>query len=390
MFIFRSGNLSSFVNDFRNKKVASNNLDSFLKIFWVPSDDTFRYALRTITTEQVNEIIRKMQYRLERQKILKPLLFEDMYYLVALDGTGQTTSKKIKYQNCITKKRDKDILYMHYVLNAVLTDVNANTSLTLAYEPLSNEDKNGFFIKNDCELTGSKRLLKKMKRMYPKRKFCFLCDNLYAVKPFFKEIIASGWHCIATAKPERNKELFKNYNSMKDFANKYEFVDEKGNKHVYQWINSLPLIAESKEEDFFYINIVEYWEYNKNGKKKYYSSWTTDISITKNNVVNIAKAGRARFGSIENRCFNEQKSLGYGLDHNYGHKGNLPSVFFGLIQIAHIISELFSKWKKGKALIRKVGSKKRFFEKFSVLLSSVVVPEHPMPILYIKFQWDTS
>lgn len=83
----------------------------------------------------------------------------------------------------------------------------------------------------------------------------------------------------------------------------------------------------------------------------------------------IAEAARARF-AIENRNFKEQKKLGFHTEHNYGHKGNLPNVFFGLAQVAQLITELFSLWRVGKLAIEKIGSKRRYFEQLVGMLGS--------------------
>lgn len=390
LFLFRSPSLSSFEKEFRNNGKASKNLDSIFKMYWIPSDDTFRYALKSISTRDMNELLRKLSYRLERQKKLKPLLFQGEYYLIALDGTGQISSYKRHCEYCLTRTKDNKTLYMHYVLNAALTDINTQTSLSLAYEPITNADRKGKgFDKNDCEINAAKRLLANMKKMYPKRKFCFLGDNLYAVKPVLKLLLMYGWHFIMTAKPDRNKELFRNFEVLGETGNTLSVKDKNGTWHEYIWANAIPITQEYHEKDFFYVNFVEYFEYDEKGERIYHSSWITDFSITKSNVQEIAKGGRARF-SIENRSFNEQKRNGYRLNHNFGHRGNLPSVFYGLIQVAHIISELFSKWNPGKFLIKQVGSKRRFFERLGTLLSGTILPEHPIPIIYIKLQWDTS
>ena len=115
----------------------------------------------------------------------------------------------------------------------------------------------------------------------------------------------------------------------------------------------------------------------------------TDFEITQDNVRKTALAGRARFAD-ENRNFNEQKNLGFHTEHNFGHFGNLPNVFFGLAQIAQLITELFSFWKTGKLNIAEVGSKRRYFERLAAIIGSLVQPEDDLPILYLKFDFNSS
>ncbi len=186
MFKFRYPSLFEFEKDFRNNKLASKNLESLFKIYFIPSDDTFRYALQNVSIESMNELIRKIHYTLERQKKIQPLKFLDKYYLLAVDGTGQVTSYNKHCDDCLTRTKDGKTLYLHYAINAVLTDKNASTALSMAFEPSKNTDQKKKFNKNDCELTAGKRLFEKLKRMYPNRTFCILGDNLYGVKPVLK------------------------------------------------------------------------------------------------------------------------------------------------------------------------------------------------------------
>jgi hypothetical protein len=48
----------------------------------------------------------------------------------------------------------------------------------------------------------------------------------------------------------------------------------------------------------------------KDDKVTYPNSWVTDIPITKDNIVELVKGGRARW-KIENEAFNTLKNQGY-------------------------------------------------------------------------------
>ncbi len=80
----------------------------------------------------------------------------------------------------------------------------------------------------------------------------------------------------------------------------------------------------------------------------------TNLEITFDNVKKLAQVGRARFV----------------IEHNFGHRENLPNVFFGLAQVAQLITEMFRFWRTGKTEINKIGSKRRYFERLAVQISS--------------------
>lgn len=92
----------------------------------------------------------------------------------------------------------------------------------------------------------------------------------------------------------------------------------------------------------------------------------TNLEITSDNVKKLAQVGRARF-VIENRNFNEQKNLGFGIEHNFGHRENLPNVFFGLAQVAQLITEMFRFWRTEKIEINKEDILKDLLFKFQVM-----------------------
>ena len=69
---------------------------------------------------------------------------------------------------------------------------------------------------------------------------------------------------------------------------------------------------------------VNYFEYTifKGDIVNYHNSWVTDITISKDNIIQLVKGGRARC-KIENEAFNTLKNQGYHLEHNFGHSNNI-------------------------------------------------------------------
>jgi hypothetical protein len=49
------------------------------------------------------------------------------------------------------------------------------------------------------------------------------------------------------------------------------------------------------------VNVLEYWETKKDGRKQHVS-WVTTLSLTSDNVYDVMRAGRARW-KIENETF---------------------------------------------------------------------------------------
>lgn len=324
------------------------------------------------------------------KKLLADEKLFNRYELLTLDGTGHLCSQNISCELCLTKAlASGEVQFYHGQLLASITNVKASYALPLQFEPIQRGDTEAAYTKNDCELNAGKRLICKLRTQFPKRSFCFLADNLFAVEPTISLIQERNWHFIITAKPDRNKEVFFMFDYLHEQKRSFDFVDKEGSTHSYRWSNGLPLKQFHKNEKIILVNLIEYQQIKSTGELIYKSAWITDFEVTKDNVRTLATAGRARF-VIENRNFNEQKNLGLQTEHNFGPFGNLPNVFFGLAQIAQLITELYSFWNKGKGWIDAIGSKRRYFERLAVVIGELVLPEDGSQFLYLKFDFNSS
>jgi hypothetical protein len=102
--------------------------------------------------------------------------------------------------------------------------------------------------------------------------------------------------------------------------------------------------------------------------------WITDIEINNNNVIQVAKAGRARW-KIENETFNTLKNQGYQFGHNFGHgKENLSTNFTILMFLAFLLDQIqqyFDTSFKKALVVTK--SKKMLWQKIREIFNIVTV-----------------
>jgi len=73
---------------------------------------------------------------------------------------------------------------------------------------------------------------------------------------------------------------------------------------------------------------------------KYPFVFITNLPITKRNCEQLVIDGRNRW-RIENEGFNEQKNHGFGLTHMFSQTYNAIKNHYFLIQIGHMIAQLF-------------------------------------------------
>ncbi len=90
----------------------------------------------------------------------------------------------------------------------------------------------------------------------------------------------------------------------------HECRDGQGVVHRFRYLNRVPL-----NDDHFdlEVNFLEYRERRPGGKVQRFC-WVTDIPIDESNLMELMRAGRARW-KIENETFNTLKNQGYGLEH---------------------------------------------------------------------------
>ena len=119
-------------------------------------------------------------------------------------------------------------------------------------------------------------------------------------------------------------------------VSRMEYKDKKGRKHVYEWINEVPL---NGYDDTIWVNYIEYKIIGEE-KINYHNSWITDIPLSRNNIEHLVRGGRSRW-KIENETFNTLKNQGYHLEHNFGHgKKNLSINFFLLNLLAFFVHQI--------------------------------------------------
>ncbi|MCP4458607.1 MAG: hypothetical protein GY816_11380 [Cytophagales bacterium] len=204
-----------------------------------------------------------------------------------------------------------------------------------------------------------------MRQDHPKLPLIIIEDGLASNGPHIRELHNHNLCYILGVKEGDHSFLF-NYVETAHQAGKatcYEQKEKDGSTHRFRFINQVPLNGSNQE---LLVNFVEYWEIK--GDKVQHFSWITNFKVTKRNLFEIMKGGRARW-KIENETFNTLKNQGYNFEHNYGHGKLNLSVNFALLmmlaflvdQVQQLASTLF------QAVLKKEGSKKRLWDHMRAL-----------------------
>ncbi len=298
----------------------------------IPNGDTLAYFWNNVEVSEVEKLLHKMNNKLLRNRQLEDYRL-GLYYLIAVDGTELYRFNEKHCEHCLYETKNGKKQYFHRVLEAKIVTSNG-LSISVSTEFIENSlDKE--FDKQDCELKAFYRLEEKLKKLFPRLNICLLLDGLYPNAKVFDICEKNNWKYIITFKEGNLKTVWQDFNGF--FENTETAIGGK---------IELPEILD-KETMYRWINHIEYSEYNLNVLAKYFKdklvrAFITNIKIKSNNLLNIESYGQLRW-KIENEGFDTQKHHGYNLEHLYTKNYNGMKVVYLLIQIAHLINQLFLK-----------------------------------------------
>jgi len=359
MFSLKAPSLLAF-----DRERTEGNLHIIYGIQRVPCDTHMREILDPVAPEALRPVFKRIVTQLQRNQALKPMVFFDDSYLLALDGTGYFSSKAIHCASCLQQvHRDGTITYAHQMLGAAIIHPDVRAVIPLMPEPIVQQDG---ARKNDCERTAAKRFVAKLRQDYPHLKFIITEDSLSSNAPHIETLHAHQLHYILGVKAGDHAWLFQHVEEA-DHAGRvthYTRHDRStGCVHRFRFINQVPLNASHAN---VHVNFIEYWEVQ--GEKVLHFSWVTDIHVSQRNVYRLMRGGRARW-KIENETFNTLKNQGYNFEHNYGHGTQHLSVVFALVMmLAFLVDQTQQRCcALFQAVWAKLGSKRLLWERMRAL-----------------------
>ena len=300
-----------------------------------------------IEIDPLNQAFVDIFHELQRGNVLKAFVFDDQHYLLALDGTGYFCSSKVRCSECLERKsRGGGIQDHHQAIAAVLVHPNQKQVIPIAVEPIVKQDGE---TKNDCERNASRRLLQRIRRLYPKLKLIVVEDGLASNAPHIADLKALKMRYLLGAKPGDHAHLFKQVVTAGD-EDRIDTVSSRliqkdvGLKNPSlvhsetQYVADLALNASNLDVR---VNFLQHFEYDKDGGKvtKRFS-WVTDIDLDRSLLLKFVRGGRSRW-RIENETFNTLKNQGYHFEHNYGHgKENLSTVLMPIMFLAFTVDQV--------------------------------------------------
>lgn len=348
------------ISDKINSEDAINNLSSICKenLKEIPYWETIQDVFINIDINELRDIQKYIVKALIRSKMFDKYRYNGCFQLL-FDGTGLSNHDYNLNGNCLSRKsKDGKISYYKYVLECKL--VVGSIIISLDSEFIENEKMLTEEQKQDCETKAFKRMIKRIKKNYPKYKFIVTGDGLYATTPIINICNQYKWFYIFNLKPDR----LKNVNEI--FEDNINYHNETSIKNYFLSSN-----IEFKN------NIVNVLKYIENEKTFRYIS---NLEINNHNIKTVVSLGRKRW-KIENEGFYIQKHRTFNICHLSSRNDNAMKCHYFFIQFAHTIRQLL---EKGNSLTKLL--KLKIKEVSSFLLNGLTSTTSDLNNLETKFQ----
>ena len=337
-------------------KICGQNLEE------IPYWETIQDVFINIKTDELRDIQKYIVKTLIRSKMFDKYRFNGSFQLL-FDGTGLSNHDYNLNNNCLIRKhRDGKISYYKYVLECKL--IVGNIVISLDSEFIENEKMLTDKQKQDCETNAFKRMIKRIKKNYPKQKFIISGDALYASTPIIKLCNKNKWFYIFNLKPDRLKEI------NEAFEDNINYQNETTHEDYY-------LSTNIKYKDI----ILSAFKYVETKKKKTTTfRFISDLEIKDSNIKEIISMGRKRW-KIENEGFYTQKHRTFNISHLNSRNDTAMKNHYFFIQFAHTIRQLL---EQGNLLTKSLKLKIKEISVF--LLKSLTSNTSDLNNLETKFQ----
>ena len=290
----------------------------------LPYWETIQDVFINIKTDELRTIQKYIVKTLIRSKMFDRYRYNGCFQLL-FDGTGLSSHNYNLNDNCLIKKhKDGKITYHKYILECKL--VVGNIVVSLDSEFVENENMLTDKQKQDCEIKAFKRMIKRIKKNFPRYKFIITGDALYATTPIIN--LCNQYHCfyIFNLKPDRLKEV-------------NETFEDNINYHNETTIKNYFLSRNISFKGNF-LNVLKFI-LNKSNKKTTFR-YITNLDVKDSNIKDIVSLGRIRW-KIENEGFYMQKHRTFNITHLNSRNDTAMKNHYFFIQFAHTIRQLLEK-----------------------------------------------
>jgi hypothetical protein len=165
------------------RRKGKNNAQSIFGVHKIPADNQIRSLLDPVSPELLFPVFDRIFEFLVREGIIRDMVTEDRFLLIALDGAWFYSSEQIACDACQSKQhRNGEVTYYHSAITPVIVKPEVNRVVSLPPEFITVDDGSA---KQDWENKAVKRWIKTIAHRYRSEQYTVvvLGDDLYSRQP---------------------------------------------------------------------------------------------------------------------------------------------------------------------------------------------------------------
>lgn len=291
----------------------------------IPKVDAVRDVLTRTGTGEVEKILASVVKRVRRNRVMQQPGTIGRYVVVAIDGVELFSSAKKSCPECLTRKKDGGKRTEYFHRSVVCASIGKSPHIILGQEMLKPRDG---AEKDEGELTGGKRLIKRLHQEHGHFADVIVADALYLNVPFINTALNCKMDVVIRLK-DKKRRIFQDAEALfrKDIGKKEGF--QRGKTSVEVWdLSDFEMEGCEKK-----LRVVKFQETDQR-ESRFVWLVTTLTSTTPELLWEMMH----KRWDIEENAFHQLKTY-YHADHCFCHSAT--EVIFLLMLIAFNMRELY-------------------------------------------------
>jgi len=341
LLVCRLGARRQLAQMFRGNGPSATKFAALFGVVTCPHGDTLNGVFRRLSPDELQAVVTGLIETLIRRKVLYATRLLERSYLIAIEGTGVLVFAERHCAHCLTRTHHGVTTYSHPLLEAKLV-TRTGFAFSVMTEFIENPEETP--TKQDCELKAFYRLAERLKQHFPRLPICLLLDGWYAGGPTFTCCEQYDGQFLITRQDDDLPSLQREFKALRPLApeNHLHFTPS-GYPPVQQefhWLNDLDYVDTEHRVHTLAVIACDETQPVDGQPQTTRFQWVTSFTITAQKVIPLANQGGRLRWKIENEGFNVQKTGGYALEHADTQNPTAAQVFYFLLQIAHLLSQL--------------------------------------------------
>lgn len=311
----------------------------------IPKVDTVRDVLTRTEEKEVEEILESIIRRVRRNRVLQQPGTIGRYVVAAIDGMELFSSTKKSCPQCLKRKKNGGKTTEYFHRSVVCASIGTSPHILLGQEMLKPRDG---AEKDEGELTGGKRLIKRLHEKHGHFADVIVADALYLNAPFINTVLDCKMDTVIRLKDE-TRCIYQDTEGLfaKDIGRKEGFCKDKTRVEVWD-LSDFEIEGCDRA-----LRVVKFQETTQGQNESHFVRLVTTLMSTPPQL--LWEMMHKRW-DIEENAFHQLKTY-YHADHCYCHSA--VEVIFLLMLIAFNMRELYlyrrvKNFRKSKITLKSV------------------------------------